>query len=415
MRLTTVLKKLLNLKAIFVLGVICHSSAIVVQVRPTWRRPRCGLCKRPGKRYDTKKEPRLWRHLNLGHMRIFLSYSVRRVNCRHCGGVHVEHVPWAEHGSRFTAEFENLVGWLAQGCDKTRVTMLTGVNWRTVGTIAKRLVERLLPKDRFDKLYMIGVDEISYRKNHKYVTLVMDHVQHRIIWGAEGKGQKTLGSFFAELGKERCAEVDFISLDMSRSFTNAAKEHLKNAELIYDPFHVKRQVNGAVDQVRREIVHELKGTDSARFIKKSRWALLKNPWNLTATQQEKLAEVQRTNRRLYRAYLIKEAFTRVMDYAQPWRAEKALKEWLGWACRSKLEPIVEASRTIRRHWDGILAYIRCRFSNGPLEALNNKVRLIQRRSYGLHSASSLIALVMLCCGGISIDAPLPGPCRPIHS
>jgi transposase len=147
--------------------------------------------------------------------------------------------------------------------------------------------------------------------------------------------------------------------------------------------------------------------EEAAAIKKSRFVLLKNPWNLTRSQRSKLAEVQRTNRRLYRAYLLKETLARALDYRQPRRAERSLKEWLAWASRSQLQPFVKAARTIRKHLPGILAYIRTGLTNGLVEGLNAKVRMITRRAYGFHSHEALIGMVFLCCGGVHLDPPLP--------
>jgi len=151
----------------------------------------------------------------------------------------------------------------------------------------------------------------------------------------------------------------------------------------------------------------LSGTAEGRALKKSRWALLKNPWNLTQRQSEKLSEVARTNQRLYRAYLLKESLAQGLDYRQRKRAEEHLDGWAQWASHSKLKPFVKLSRTIRRFKEGILAYVSTGLSNGVVEGLNNKIRLITRRAFGFHSAAALMAMIHLCCGGLSLTPPLP--------
>ena len=405
MRFTTVLKKLLGVEGLVAVSFSFEETGLIIDVKPRRRKPRCGICGKKGPGYDSQ-EPRLWRHLGLGRCMIWLRYVPRRVDCPHCG-VHVEAVPWPLHASRFTKDFEKMVTWLAQRSDKTTICQLMGINWRTVGQIISRVVPLLQDKRRFESLYVIGVDEISYRKNHKYVTLVVDHIKRHVVWANEGKSADSLNAFFEELGPEQCDQIQVITMDMSQAFIKAVREKAPNAQIVFDRFHVQKLANTAVDEVRSATMRELAGTEGAKFIKSSRWALRKNPWNLTRGQRAKLSEVQRENKRLYRAYLLKEGLARVLDYLQPKRAQKALRDWLAWASRSKLAPFIKLARTVRQHKDDILAYVKLRYTNGPTEALNNKARLIHRRSYGFHSAESFISMLMLSCGGIVVDAPLP--------
>jgi transposase len=180
------------------------------------------------------------------------------------------------------------------------------------------------------------------------------------------------------------------------------------AEVVFDLFHVQRLASDAVDEVRRSIVRELAiDPERARAVKSTRYILLKNPWNLSRTQRSKLAEIQATNRRLYRAYLLKETLAQAFDYRQPWRAEMELNEWLAWASRSKPMSFVKAARTIRKHRVGILAYIRTRLTNGLVEGINGKIRMITRRAFGFHSHHALSAMIFLNCGGIKLQPPVP--------
>lgn len=331
-----------------------------------------------------------------------------RVSCPTCG-VRAEQVPWATSLSRFTRDFEEMAAYLAQRMDKTAVCKLLGIDWRTVGSIVERIVADRLDPKRLEDMYIIGVDELSFRRNHHYVTVVVDHVKKRVVWTGEGKSAETLGKFFDELGTERAKKLTHVTLDLSAGFIAAVNEHAPQAEKVYDRFHVQRLASDAVDQVRRSEMRELKGTEEAGHLKHSRWALLKSPWNLTQRLSDKLDEVQRTNRRLYRAYLLKESLAHGLDYRQPARAERHLDGWICWASRSKLKPFVRLARTIKKFKDGILAYVRTRLSNGLTEGLNNKTRLITRRAYGFHSAQALAAMIQLCCGGITLAPALPGP------
>jgi transposase len=323
--------------------------------------------------------------------------------------VRTEQVPWAQAGSRFSEEFEELVAYLAQVTDQTRVTELMGIAWTTVGAIVERVGARRLDPARLDGLRRIGVDEFSYRKRHRYLTTVVDHDRRRVVWAAAGRSAETLAAFFDALGEERCAELECVTMDMAGGYIKAVEERLPAVQIVFDRFHVQRLASDALDTVRREQLRELRGSESGRELFRSRFALLKNPWNLTRKDQQKLSEVQRTNGPLYRAYLLKETLAQALDYKQPGRAERALREWLAWASRSKLPPFVKAARTIRKHFDRILAYVRERLTNGIVEGFNNKLRMIARRAFGFHSPPPLIAMLFLCCGGITLDPPLPAP------
>jgi transposase len=321
----------------------------------------------------------------------------------------VEQVPWAAHGSRFTREFEEMTAYLAQRMDRTAVRLLMGINWRTVGAIVARVVAERLDPQRLENLYVIGVDEISFRRHHNYITVVVDHARRRVVWTGEGKSSETLERFFTDLGPERSKKIATATIDMSQAYINVLRDRAPQAEIIFDRFHVQRLASDAVDEVRREQMREAKGTDRAGWIKDTRFALLKNPWNLTGMERLRLSAIQQHNRPLYRAYLLKESLAKTLDYLQLGRATKALGQWVSWATRSRLKPFVKLARTIKRHKDGILAYIPSRQTNGLTEGLNNKTRLITRRAYGFHSAHALEAMIHLCCGGITLNPPLPSP------
>jgi transposase len=316
----------------------------------------------------------LWRHLNLGRLRIWLQYAPRRVNCPSCGVVG-EQVPWGEHDSRFTTDFEELTAYLASSTDKTAVSKLMGISWSTVGAIVERVVERRLAPDRLDDLTRIGIDEFSYRRRHRYLTIVVDHVKRRVVWAAPGRSADTLRGFFDHLGPERCAGIELATIDMAGGYIAAIQERLTNTEIVFDRFHVQRLASDAIDAVRREQLRELRGTAEGRDLFGMRFALWKNPWNLSRAEHQKLSELQRTNARLYRAYMLKETLAQALDYMQPARAERALKEWLAWASRSRLAPFVKVARSIRKHFQGILGYVRHRLANAVVEGFNTRLRM----------------------------------------
>ncbi len=406
MRVTTVLKNLVAVISIFIRGFEFTGDGMIVDVRPTWRRPRCSQCQRRGSTYDTRP-PRLWRHLGLGRLRIWLRYAPRRCRCKHCGLVRAEHVPWAVPNSGFTDAFEELCAYLVQVTDKTSVTKVLGIDWRTVGVIVGRVVDRKLAPDRLKNLRRIGVDEFSYRKRHRYVTIVVDHDRRQVVWTSEGKGKAALGRFFAEIGPEGCQKLETVTMDMAAGYRRAVEDNAPQAVIVFDRFHVQRLASQALDEVRREIVRSLSGTDLAKDIKRSRWPLLKNAENTTAKNQLKLSEVEKASKPLFRAYLLKEALRQTLSRKQVWRARQELHRWIGWAARSRLEPFKRLGRTIKKHLGGILAYVELQLTNGLVEGINAKSRVSARRAYGYHSAHALMAMIMLCNGGIVLDPALP--------
>ena len=401
MRITTLLRKLLGLKNTIVADVGFDAGTLVVDVKPSRWRARCSGCDRICGTYD-HRAGRQWRHLDIWGLRTCLRYDLRRVSCSECG-VRVEAVPWAQHGSMFTTVFENEVGYLAQRTDKTTVCRVMGIAWRTVGEIAQRVVDRHVDQDeRLNGLEHIGIDELSYRRHHEYVTVVVDLVFGRVVWARRGKNADTLRAFFNELGADRAASIKTVCIDMSAAYQKAVAECVPGAEVVFDRFHVQRLAHNALDEVRRSEVRQAP-PDDRRRLKHTRFALLKNPWNLTVAQTDKLSTLSRTNKRLYRAYLLKESLAAVLDRRQVNVARGKLTEWLQWASRSRLAPFVRLARTIRGHLEGILAYVRTGLSNGPVEGLNGKARVLTRRAFGFHSAESLIALLFLCCSGLYLD------------
>jgi transposase len=190
-------------------------------------------------------------------MKFVLRYDIRRVSCPKCHAVKVERVPWAETSSWFTIPFEDHVAHLAQRCDQTTVSTDMRIGWETVGAIVQRVVARRRTGDPLDGPTTpdhIGVDELSYRRHHQYVTVVVDHTTRRIVWAREGRDADTLKAFFAELGEARCAKLEAVTIDMSGAYIKAVTEASPNAQIIFDRFHVQRLAQDAVDEVRRDEV-----------------------------------------------------------------------------------------------------------------------------------------------------------------
>ena len=405
MRVSTAFNRLLRLPGASVIDVSFTADGVIVAVRLRRRRRVCSRCGQTGRLAIHGRRVKRWRHLDLGANRCIVECELRRLWCRTCGA-QFEAVPWARPGSRYTRDFEDVVAWLAQQMAKTPIAGLLRIGWDTVGRIVERVLADHLDEARLEGLVCIGVDEISYRRHHRYLTSVVDHRGGAIVWCAAGRNAATLRAFFDELG-ERKQSIRAISIDMSGGYEKAIREALPAAEIAFDPFHVVRLAQRAVDQVRRDEwnAHERSHTPSGRWIKGTRWSLLKAPAKQTIDQLALLGEVQQANKALYRAFLLKEELRLLYQLDDPRLAPAHLDAWLAWASRSRLTPFIKLAHTIRRHRPGILAAIRLGLTNGRLEGLNSRIRLISHRSFGFHSAGPLIALVYLCCAGITIDLP----------
>ena len=415
MRVTTVFKRLLRLDGVHVVDVEFFARLIVVSVALRRRRlvcPHCGW--KTSARYDTRADSSRWRHLDVGVFAVEVHATLRRLRCP-THGVVVEAEPFARPGAHLTGDFDDLLAWLATRMDKTAIARLCRVSWRTVGRAVERVVAADLDPKRLDGLFRIGVDEISWRKHHKYLTLVVDHDRGRVIWGAEGKDAKTLDGFFDELGPTRSALIEAVSMDLGPAYLKsvAADGHAPQAVVCADVFHLVKLVGDALDEVRRHLWHQLRQLPDDRYAKAfkgSRWALLKNPDDLNDNQAAQLAKIKRSRGGIWRAYEMKEQFRAIFAAGiEPGDAIAELDRWTTRALRSRLPAFVKAARTIRDRRGIIVNALEHGITNGRVEGLNTKVRLIIRRGYRFHSAKAALALVMLACGPINLALPHEQP------
>jgi transposase len=411
-RAVTLLNRLLELPGIRVEGVSLPGEGRLVLDVALRRRaltcPRCGW--RTRNRYDTRPSPSWWRHLDFGSAVVVVRAQLRRLDCPHHGVV-VEGVPFARHRSGFTRDFEDVTAFLTTKTDKTTIARFLRVDWDTVGRICERVVADSLDADRLDGLVNIGVDEISWRKHHNYLTLVTNHTSGKIVWGKAGKDTATMDAFFDELGADRSGRIEAVSMDMGPAFAKSVRTegHAPQAVVCIDPFHAVKLVGEALDVERRTAWNELRqagNPEAAKKFKGARWALLKNPTNLTDEQATTLRKLKRRGGDVWRAYTLKEAFREIFagDLNTDQVAE-LIDRWISRASRSRLAAFVKAAKTIRKHRDGLLAAIRLNINNGRAEGLNNVVRLIIRRARGFHTAEAALALVMLTCGPITLQLP----------
>lgn len=412
MRKNSVWAELLGVQRAVIEGVEHDEEAgeVVVSVRVRSKeRRRCGQCRKRSAKEDAGEGRRRWRALDLGTVRAYLEAEAPRVKCREHGVV-VAAVPWARHGSRFTKAFEEQAAWLATETSQSTVAELLRVTWRSVGRMITRVIaDRLEREDAKEDLRRIGIDEVSYRKGQKYLTVVYDHDRKRVVWVAEGRDSATVASFFDSLGPEGCAKLQQVSADGASWIRNVVRERCPQAKLTLDPFHVVSWATDALDEVRRDVWNDARRAGQkalAEDLKGARFALWKNPENLTENQQLTLASISKTNNRLYRAYLLKEQLRQVFKVGNKEEGMPLLKAWLRWASRCRIPAFVTLARAIRKFQEDIKVTLELGLTNAALESANAKVRLIIRRAFGFHSGDATVAMVLLCLGGLC--PPLPG-------
>jgi transposase len=384
---------------------------LVVTVRP--RRgelPRCGRCRRPARWYDRGGGRRRWRHLDFATVRVVIEAHSPRVACAEHGPT-VAAVPWARHASRFTTAFEDTCAWLTARTPASTVATLLRVTWRSVtGIVARVVTEAAARTDRLAGLRRVGIDEVAYRKGHRYLTVVVDHESGRLVWAGKGRDKATVMAFFDALGPARAAQLTHVSTDAAEWITAVVADQAPQAIRCLDPFHLIAWATDALDQVRRAVWNTARGgrgrrTTASAALKNARWALWKNPDKLTDTQRATLAFIQHTNKPLYRAYLLKEQLREIVAVKGS-DGKLLLAAWIRWATRSRLTPFIKLAATIRRHLHEIHNMLDWGLSNARIEANNTHLRVLTRQGYGYRSAQALIAMAMLKRGGLC--PPLPG-------
>lgn len=395
-------------------------GAVVVSVRPRkGASRRCGRCGRRAPWFDRGEGRRRWRALDLGTVPVWLEADAPRVSCREHGPTVVQ-VPWARHGVGHTRDFDDTVAWLATQCSKTAVTELMRIAWRTVGAILSRVSADIdAAVDRLEGLRRIGIDEISYKRGHRYLTVVVDHDTGALVWAAAGRDEATLRGFFDALGPERSAQITHVSADGADWIARVVAERCPDAVRCADAFHVVAWATDALDEVRRQAWNDARGIargegrrrrgrprrdapprpghERARALKHARYALWKNPENLTHRQQQKLAWVAKTDPRLHRAYLLKEGL-RLVFQLKGEAGKEALDRWISWARRCRIPAFVALQKRIVKHRAAIDAALDSGLSNALVESTNTKIRLITRVAFGFHGPEPLIALAMLSLG-----------------
>ena len=438
----TLCKKLLNVKGSVIENSEFYTDPdgvnhIRIHARPnSWHEDDCPFCHRRCPRYDRKSDTlRSWRGLDWGATLVEIIGATHRIECPE-HGVLTASVPWAYPGSGFTRDFDLTVGWLAVYLPRSVVSEYMRIDWETVGRCVHRTLNEIEPERsrRLNNLLHIGIDETSYKKGHKYITVIVNHDTNSVVWAAQGHGKTVLESFYRQLSPEQLESIKVVTGDGAKWITECVNEFTPDCERCVDQFHVVQWAMDALDEVRREIWNEAYAevkrlkkenprspgrpkTDDpvsaeikaaakkAEEIKNSAYALGKAPEHLTEKQELRVQMIAENNNRLYRAYRMKEMLRLLLKIKDVDEAETELKRWLWWASHSRIPAFKELYAKIKRHKDHILNAIRLGMSNARIEATNNKIKLIVRKAYGFRNIQNMLDMVYLVCSDLRVPLP----------
>jgi transposase len=361
----------------------------------------CAECGAPAKLYDHQPE-RQWRHLDTCQYRTVLHAQPPRAECgKH--GVRVVKLPWAEASSRFTAWFEALaIEWLKEASQKA-VAGQMGLSWDEIHGIMERAVERGLERRKAEELTQIGIDEKAFRKGHRYVTLVNDVAGRRVLYVAEGREQSSLDGFWETLRPEQLEGIEAVAMDMWDPYVSSVREHLPGAEgkIVFDKFHIAKHLGEAVDQVRRKENKTLKAAGDDRLAG-TRYDWLKNPAAMEPKERREFAELRKSGLKTARAWALKETAMALFSYVYERPARKHFRWWHNWAVRSRLRPMIEVARTLKRRFENIITYLRHRLTNAASESINSKIQWVKYTARGFRNLQNFIHAIYFHCGGLDL-------------
>jgi transposase len=346
--------------------------------------------------YDRRE--RQTRDLPNGSMRVYLRFEVRRIDCPRCEAVKREALPFLADNPFYTKRFAWYVGRRCRSSSIKEVAEELLLDWETVKELEKQYMKAQLDRAGLPGPKAIGIDEISIRKGHTYRIVVSDLHRHRPIWfGGQDRSEASMDEFYQFLGKNKVKGIRLGVMDMWKAFRNSTQRHAPQAAILFDKFHVLRHLGDALDKVRKAEYARLDGKHR-RFIKGNKYALLSHPQNLTGSARKNLKLLLAANKRLNTAYVLKESFAQLWDYNSEAWARKFFDNWRAQLKWQRLKPYEDFAAMIERHWEGIAAYCQPenKVSLGFVEGLNNKIRVIQRRAYGLRDEEYLRLKVLTC-------------------
>jgi transposase len=364
----------------------------------------CAECGASCPLYDHQAE-RQWRHLDTCQYRTILHAAPPRSNCAE-HGVRVVKLPWAESNSRFTALMEGIaIAWLKHASQKAVAEQLD-LSWDEVHGIMERAVERGLARRQAEEIPQLGVDEKAFRKGHKYLTLVNDLKRNRVLYVAEGREQASLDGFWATITREQRDSIQAVAMDMWDPYVDSVRDHVGEADqkIVFDKFHIAQHLGDAVDRVRRGEHKELKAEGDQRLTG-TKYDWLRNPATMDEEQKREFARLRQSELKTARAWALKETGMALYNYVYEKPARKHFQWWYNWAVRSRLEPMKEKARMLKRRFENIITYVHHQITNAASESLNAKIQWVKYTARGFRNKQNFIHAIYFHCGGLDL-APL---------
>ena len=373
---------------------------IHIFLKRTWK---MGICKNCGKRTKLLKEnyPRTIRDLDLGPMSCYLSFNEHKLRCP-CGYRGFETIFFSRPYARCTIRYEEYIIRLTKRMTLSDVSMITGLDWKTVKDIDKYYIKKRLVGIESLTPRRLGIDEVAYEKGHKYLTVVRDLDLNRVIWIGMDRKKETLDSFFTVLGKEKQRLITVVVLDMWDPYIASIKEYCPTVDIVFDKFHIIKKVNEAVDTIRKQ--EFTKAAEEERIqMKRKRFIILKRGKNLSDEQQEKLRDIMENNEQLYKAYLLKEQISDIFDENSYSAAMQRIERWKDNVNESEISPFKTVLKTFKRYGYGISNYFIHHLTNAGSEGFNTKINIIRRKAYGFWDLDYFMLKIFQGCGVMKID------------
>lgn len=401
------IRNLLNLKELSVVGytLVQNQKELEIYVKPYKNGCLCPHCMRRGRIINKTANIRVWQEPPVYGNRVTLWYSPREIMCPTHGRVQ-EDIPWAGPYSRITYRFEYCMLIFSQIMTQRAASKLLKIATSTLSDLLHRTITRLRQGHQIKQLESMGIDEISYCKGHKYATIVYDLNRSCVVWVGKGKGRATIDLFFKEvLSKEQKEDIKWASCDMSEAYIGAIEYHCENAVLVLDRFHIVKALNKAVDEVRKEEWRKA-GGDERKSLKGLRWLLYKHSDNRSKDEKRILDALRGGNRRIHRAYILKDEFEQFWNYKAPWAAEIFLKRWMTTALKSRIESIRKFVGTLKTHFHRILPFIGSRLTNAVGEGLNRIIKIVKNRAGGFRHLDAFSDMIFLTVGDLDLPAQI---------
>lgn len=384
-------------------------DTFVIAVKPYKNGCRCPECGRRGPIVQVLL-PRRWRDVPVCGRTVWLQHRPREIRCPTHGRV-VEEIPWAGHYARVTHRFEYLMLRYCQIMTQKAAAELLGIPGSTLSDLLHRAITSIREGHHIRGLKTIGIDEISYAKGHKYATVVYDLDRACVVWIGRGKARDTIDEFFTQaLSSQQRARIQWACCDMSEAYIGAIRTNCPKATLVIDRFHVVKALNAAIDEVRKE-QWRIAGADERKALKGLRWLLYRHSSTRSREDTRTLKALEKANRRIYRAWRLKDEFEQFWEYQSPHAAARFLKNWMTSTLRSRLEPLRKFVSTLRHHRDGILSFVNTRLTNAISEGLNRIMRMVNNRASGFRTLDAFADLIFLTVGDVDIPAQIPARFR----